>query len=296
MMLESGLRPQTLCLLRYRHIKTDFEKGRVPMKIDLEPTMLKDTVGARFSFIGEDGFKALKEYLAPRIPLNDNDVIFVAVHSTLQKGETLFPALFSTRFGEIVKALGWANKEELNRKRNELNLYTLRKYFRNNTKTSDPAYREFWMGHTLGVDRHYFEADVTDPNTVEKHRAEYVKSYPSLRVLEETVGEGTKNQIEQLQKENKELKSKIDEMMKGWESIKPLVRAIDNPKVVKALQEASQAEMEKEVSQLDREAYEEDAKFKTDVEHKLKTDEAFREKTKRDAERAVEEAKKVRKK
>lgn len=67
-MLESGQRPQTLCLLRYRNIKTDFEANRVPMKIDLESEILKDNVSKRFTFIGEDGFRVLKEYLAPRMP------------------------------------------------------------------------------------------------------------------------------------------------------------------------------------------------------------------------------------
>jgi integrase len=296
MMLESGLRPQTLCLLRWRHIKTDFIANRIPMKIDLEASMLKDNVGNRFTFIGEDGFRALKEYLAPKLPLHDNDVVFTAVHSSLQKGETLFPSLFSTQFGNIVKTLGLANKKSLQRFRNELNLYTLRKYFRNNMKVSDPAYREFWMGHSLGVDRHYFHADVTDPATVEKHRAEYAKGYPYLRVLEESVSEGTKNKIEKLEQENKELKSKIDEMMKGWESLKPLVDAMESQEVVKAVQNYRREKIEKQVSQLDKEAYEEESESRAEVKHKLKTDKGFREETERDAKRAVEEAKKTRNK
>lgn len=296
MMLESGLRPQTLCLLRYRHIKIDFVANRVPMKIDLEASMLKDNVGNRFTFIGEDGFRALKEYLAPRLPLHDNDVIFKAVHITQQHGETVFPSLFSSQFGNIVKDLKWANKEELKRFRNELNLYTLRKYFRNNMKVSDPAYREFWMGHSLGVDRHYFEAEVTDPKTVEKHRAEYAKGYSYLRVLEESVSEGAKESIAKLEQKNKELTGKIDEMTKDWERIKPLVEAIEDPKVVKAMQNYRLEKMKKVVSQLDKEGYEEEFESRTEIKHKLETDKAFGEETERNAQRAVEEAKKTRKK
>ena len=61
-MLESGLRPDTLCRLKYKHIKEDFEKGIIPMKIDLPSELLKDKVSARWSFIGEDGYRIRKEY------------------------------------------------------------------------------------------------------------------------------------------------------------------------------------------------------------------------------------------
>jgi integrase len=254
MMLESGLRPLTLCLLRYRNIKTDFEAGRVPMKIDLESKILKDNVSARWTFIGEDGFKCLKEYLAPRIPLKNDDVLFLAVHSKLQKGEALSPSLFSTCFGDIVKKLGWANKGDLKRFRNELNLYTLRKYFRNNMKVSDPAFREFWMCHSLGVDSHYFEANLDDPQTVERHRAEYAKGYPSLRVYSESLGEDTKAQISVLQSQNKELREQIGEMLKDWEKFKPLAEYIGDLEVQEAVQKAKQKRiMEGDREQAERE-------------------------------------------
>jgi hypothetical protein len=45
MMAESGLRPRTLVQLRYKHIKADFEAGRVPMKIEV-PAMLRMSLQA----------------------------------------------------------------------------------------------------------------------------------------------------------------------------------------------------------------------------------------------------------
>jgi len=182
-MVESGLRPDTIVKLRYKNIKEDFEAGKIPMKIVLDPEILKDRVGIRFTFIGEDGYKTLKEYLAPRMPLKDDDVIFKGVHTRQQKGEYLSPNLFAVQFAKIVKKL---NLCEQRGKRRPLTLYSLRKYFRNQIKVSDPAYREFWMGHSLGTDAHYFYRWLDDPNIVEQHRQEYAKAYPSIRIYEPT--------------------------------------------------------------------------------------------------------------
>lgn len=56
-------------------------------------------------------------------------------------------------------------------------MHALRKYFRNNIK-ADSSYVRFWMGHSLGVDAHYITRDV------ERHRQEYAKGYPYLRIFE----------------------------------------------------------------------------------------------------------------
>jgi integrase len=223
-MLESGLRPQTLVMVRYKHIKTDFEANRVPMLIELDPTMLKDNVSRRFTFIGHDAFETLKEYLAPRVKLGvpDDEVIFTPVHKGNQKGAYLSPSLFSTVFGEIVKKLGLSEKKE-GRFRRELNLYTLRKYFRNNIKVSDSAFREFWMGHTLGVDRNYFEASLEDPKTVEKHRQEYAAGYPFLQVGAENPS-GILKEMEKLGKQNTELMDKVAELEHFKNGIEDLIQ------------------------------------------------------------------------
>lgn len=245
MMLESGLRPDTLTKLRYRHIKEEFEAAKVPMMIKLEATMIKDHVGTRFSFIGEEGYKALKEYLAPRLTepepdkptkdatkkapwqkIQDDDVIFRAVHTKQQTGASLSPALFSVQFGEIVKKLNLAEMRE-GRKRRELNLYSLRKWFRNHIKVSDPAFREFWMGHSLGTDAHYFEAAqnwknwMTDPEVVERHRAEYAKAYPSLRIHEE---QDNADVMKVLKERNEEIAA-LKESMKELEPVLAFVKS-----------------------------------------------------------------------
>ena len=72
LMAESGLRGNTVINLRYWQIKDDFEKGSVPMRSLTPAESLKDHVGDRRSFIGEDGNNAFREYLEPRLPLKDN--------------------------------------------------------------------------------------------------------------------------------------------------------------------------------------------------------------------------------
>ena len=101
-MAESGQRPYTLVQLRYKNIKEDFEAQRIPMKIDLPAELIKDRVGHRFTFIGEDGFNTLREYLRPRLPLKDEELIFIPERKGRMKGDFLSPEAFGNAFSRIV--------------------------------------------------------------------------------------------------------------------------------------------------------------------------------------------------
>lgn len=210
MMVESGQRPYTLVRLRYKHIKKDFEANRVPMSIDLPSELLKDNVGDRFSFIGQDGFNLLKEYLASRGQLNPEDLVF-APDKTTMKGDHLSVAMFSNKFGKIVRQLKLA--EDKGGKPKALRLYCLRKYFRNNLKM-DRDYREFLMGHTstLGVDQSYITRDK------EVYRVMYEEAYPTLRIYAEQKEE-TITQVKELREilttkdqEIKDLTQKVEQL------------------------------------------------------------------------------------
>jgi integrase len=175
LMAESGMRGSTAVSLQYWQIKEDFESGKVPMCIKLPSASLKDHVGDRFTFIGEDGYKALKEYLTPRMPLADSDLIFASERKGKVSGETSSVASLSVKFSRIVLKLKLA--ECRGRKPKAIRLHGLRKYFRNNMK-AESAYVEFWLGHTLGTDAHYISRDIS------VHRKEYAKGYESLRIYE----------------------------------------------------------------------------------------------------------------
>jgi len=144
MMVESGLRPNTLVQLRYKHIKKDFEGDRTPMMIELPSELLKDRVEARWTFIGEDAYNTLKEYLKPKLPLKNEDLIFTPERRDM-KHSYLVPSTFTNKFRKIALKLGISETEEKGKPR-QIRLYGLRKYFMNNIRC-DTAFREFWMGH-----------------------------------------------------------------------------------------------------------------------------------------------------
>jgi len=174
LMTESGQRPDTLVKLQYKHISHDFENGIVPMRIELPSAILKYRVPDRWTFIGKRGYKILKEYLRTYLPLKDEDYVFRPKRGKSEKTTT---TAFSMSFNRKVQKLKLA-KSKGKAKPKSLRLYCLRKYFRNNLKGVDSGFINFWMGHAQDSDMHYISTDV------ERHREEYTKGYPSLRIYE----------------------------------------------------------------------------------------------------------------
>ena len=224
LMAESGLRSGTAINLKYWQIKEDFEKGTVPMRILTPSESLKDHVGDRWSFIGDDGIKALTEYLQPRMPLDDQDFVFTSKKPGRVKGEQFTTASLSTLFGRIVRGLKLEKGRESG-KLGHFRMHGLRKYFRNNMR-ADPSYREFWMGHSLGVDEHYVSRDA------EFHRKEYKKGYESLRILEPATPAQLTEIVEQMKQKDKEiqelrtqnesLSARIDKLAEPLEILKEM--------------------------------------------------------------------------
>lgn len=216
LMAESGLRVSTAIHLKYWQIKDDFEKGIVPMRILTPAESLKDHVGDRWSFIGEDGVKALKEYLEPRLPLNDQDFVFTSKKPERMKGEQFTAASLSMIWRNIVRDLK-LEQESTPGKPKHFRMHGLRKYFRNNMR-ADYSYREFWMGHSLGVDEHYISRDV------EVHRKEYRNGYEQLRIYESTpaiISEITE-QMKQKDMEIQELRDEIKHIRKYTDLLESL--------------------------------------------------------------------------
>lgn len=220
MLAESGLRPHTVTQIRWWWIKDDYLAERVPMMIRIPQAFVKDNVGDRWSWIGSDGYDALREYLAPRLPLEDDDYVFVReppktkkkrsrryVPGTLMEHREDPPKLpelpftsgnLSATFNNMMKSLnldsGIFGKPGLVR------LYCLKDWFRNHCK-ADYGYLMFWMCRSSPVDSHYNR----DP---EEHRKAYREAYPGLRVMEEpTSTKDTSLEIQELRKEMKELRT-----------------------------------------------------------------------------------------
>jgi len=208
MMLESGLRPDTIVQLRYMHIKKDFEANKMPIRIELPSELLKDRVEARWTFIGEDGLKILKEYLKTRLPLKSEDLIFTPERRDI-KHEFLSPSSFTNIFRRITMKLG-INETTERGKPKKLRLYCLRKYFMNNARYEgfDHTFKEFWMGHT-NTQTHYISRDI------ERHREEYAKAYENLRIYKDR----TEQEINGLRKELQNRDTRLVELERKVEEL-----------------------------------------------------------------------------
>lgn len=205
---ESGLRAQSICDLMFWQIRDDFEADRVPMMILTPSSTLKDHVGDRWSFIGEDGVKALREYLKPRLPLHDQDYVFASEKPYLVKGKQFTECSLSTIFRRITLHLKMERGAPAG-KPGHYRLHGLRKYFRNNMK-ADESYREFWMGHSIGVDAHYISRDP------EEHRKRYAEGYEQLRIQAPAIS------ATQLKNIDEQLKTKDQEIQQLQAQVKEL--------------------------------------------------------------------------
>jgi len=238
MMVESGLRPSTLLQLKYKHIKEDYEAGRIPMKINLPSSILKDRVGDRFTFIGEDGYKVLKEYLSLRKHIDDEDLIFQPQREDKDRNEMLSTAAMSKKFGELVLKLGLDKVKEKGKPKN-LRLYCLRKYFFNNMKC-DSAFRNFWFGHR-SVDDHYISR-----MDIQRHREEYMKGYPHLRVYETRRDFELARLQEEIKKRDKiieQLLQRLGEYEKRLKEVEETLEYILSPlkaKIVKRIEDGKE--------------------------------------------------------
>lgn len=222
MMVESGLRPSTLLGLRYKYIKQDYERNLVPMKIELPSELLKDRIEARFSFIGEDGFKVLKELLSTRKDIGDNEFLFLPQRPGSAKGEVPSESAMSNKFNRIILKLGLDTA--LGRgKPKSIRLYNLRKYFFNNMKC-DSAYRNYWFCHK-SIDDHYISTQE------EKHREEYLKGYKFLRVFESSDVDvrldALANELKATKQALADRDSYIEEMRKDFDRIQELQKELD---------------------------------------------------------------------
>jgi len=208
---ESGMRPSTLINLRWRHIKEDFLARKVPMKIELTSDILKCRVTSRYVFIGDQGYEALTKYLNLRLPLKDEDFIFVTEKPA---GSRMRTSGVSQRFNSTVTKLGLAEKR--GNKPKAIRLYCLRKAFRRFMATEvDSAYVEFWMGHT-NTATHYLSEDT------EHHRAIYAKGYKALRLSEQPTVPA--EVIDALKKKDDEIKALKETMAK----LQPLIDLVNS--------------------------------------------------------------------
>ena len=233
-MAQSGLRPQTICSLRIKHLQPDLKEHRVPCKIEVPRELAKGKYRAYFTFIGEEAINHLVDYLKTRSNITRESYLF-----TQRKSDK--PIEYSNeshRFRDAALQLREKGTLSFEQKQigkpSELRLYNLRKYFRKYANQAGFEFVQFWMGHivTQGQEESY------RPQDVEFHRQLYAeKAMPFLRLETATPSETDKviqsqaQEIEKLKAERIDLKSRIEQtdarLEKMEKSISELIKGLD---------------------------------------------------------------------
>lgn len=235
MLAQSGLRPFTLCQLKYSSIKDDFEKGNIPCKIEVPKELAKGRYREYFTFMGKESVEYLKQYFKTRKKLiTDDSYIFMNYSET----KPLNKFFLSRAFKECVDKLQLVGKRQF-KKPAELRLYNLRKFFRNHASKAGYEFVQYWMGHILkNQDEHYLSK-----YDIEAHKDRYclvmddlsiVKSNEKVKVLSTEV-DVLKNELEQSYKTISELQSVISTLANN-----PTISALlgtDKDKIIKKLEE-----------------------------------------------------------
>lgn len=218
-MAQSGLRPITLTQLQVKHFEVDvsgvepvFAGGKEACLIKVPGELAKGKYGTYFTFIPvhnsgkpSASVKYLTDYWKRRGSLSPDDYVFTS-HGT---DKPLHRKSISSIFARTVDKLSKKGILEVTVKRGkrprsvrrDVRLYNLRKWFRKQAGQAGSDFVNFWMGHVLGVDEHYFPKD-----DFEHHRQIYIeKAMPYLRIETHTPTEQQK-EIESLKQELKELR------------------------------------------------------------------------------------------
>jgi integrase len=206
-MIQSGLRPDTLCKLKVKDLEP---LDMIPCRVMVSEENTKGEYSSYFSFIGEDAISYLKTYWNTRGKVGLDSYVFAA-----KDGETqLNRGVPSQKFKNITRRLRKTKALDFEqRKRSPIRLYNLRKYFRDNAGHAGADFANFWMGHTLdqSADKHYFPGKGTDitSEVIERHRIVYAeKAMPYLR-LEKVTPSETEKIMEQQAREIEDLKAQL---------------------------------------------------------------------------------------
>jgi integrase len=212
LMVQSGLRPNEISNLKIGDFENLLsENPPIPCKITIRQDKTKGKYRPYFTFTGEESINYIKEYLRRdnRPMATEDDFLFTMEDGKTKTDTDLISHIFRRTVRKLKKqnVLDFKNIKEKKANRNELRLYNLRKYFRNHAGAAGTDYVNFWMGHSLGVDGHYFSQ--TDTET---HRKQYTeKAMLNLKIETKTPNQ-TMESITKLETENRELKNRLREI------------------------------------------------------------------------------------
>jgi integrase len=150
MMVQAGLRPDTLCKLRLRDIEPDFSHKVVPCKIDVPENIAKGQYRSYFTFMGQESVDFLRAYFEVDRPgIQPDDLLFTAHGSNKNASAKSLSVIFTTTVRQLQASNALNYKRAPKGKPSEIRLYNLRKYFRKNAHQAGFELVQFWMGPCL---------------------------------------------------------------------------------------------------------------------------------------------------
>jgi integrase len=214
-MAQSGLRPHTIKQLRLGHLES---LDKIPCRIEVPKEIAKGKFGNFVTFIGSDAVKYLKQYLATRVNLKPNSLLFCAHDDPTKPINTKNVSGIFRRAARTLEETGAIKFEVRENKPSELRLYNLRKFFRKQAHQMGFENVNYLMGHVVrGSDANY------RPQDPEFYRELYAeKAMPFLR-LESATPTETEKTIQELKKQLEERDKEIEDMKRMMVKLQPLV-------------------------------------------------------------------------
>jgi len=153
----SGLRVGTLLRLQYRHVKSDLERGIIPIHIHVDAELIKDKRRSYDTFLNEEAAECLRAYLDTRrigtrkIPpeqIQDESPLIRARHSK-QVRTVPVRTVYEVVHNLFIKS-GLLEKNSL-RRRYDLRTHSFRRFFRTQMASLgvDPDCIDFMMGRAV---------------------------------------------------------------------------------------------------------------------------------------------------
>src|SRR3990170_1254494 len=199
MMAQSGLRPETLCELKIKHVQPDLDKGTIPALITVPSENTKGSYGNYITFIGEESAKYLKDYLMTRKKTAPDDLLFTSYGEDKPLSGNSISVIFKRTIIQLKTKGKLDFEQKVVGKPANVRLYNLRKFFRKYAAQAGYENVQYWMGHIIeGVDAHY------RPQDPEFYRQVYAeKALPYLK-LETPTRDETGKALEEIEKKHAE--------------------------------------------------------------------------------------------
>jgi len=249
LMTQSGLRPNEISNLKIGDLEGLLEENTpIPCMVTIRQEATKGKYKPYFTFAGQETIVSIKEYFQreKRTDLTTEDYLFTKVTKDKETKKTKITKTDSDLISHIFrrtvtklnneKVLNFNNKKSEKANRNELRLYNLRKYFRNHAGQAGTDYVNFWMGHSLGIDEHYFSQ-----TAVADHRKQYQeKAMPNLRIDTKTPDQNEQT-ITDLEKKIAERDNQINEINQKFTKFEPLLDFVsDHPDLSQLLKDIAE--------------------------------------------------------